>query len=118
MLLLLVVCSGAFASCSSSGSGASKGASSTAETRRVVPSSASTTAPTASGDGWTTYYGNPERTGVAGDLARTHDGLSRQWTSATLDGDLYAEPLLVGSRVLVGTANDSVYSLDGAGGTG
>jgi outer membrane protein assembly factor BamB len=35
------------------------------------------------------------------------------WTSAELDGDLYAEPLYVAGRVLLATENNSVYSLDG-----
>jgi outer membrane protein assembly factor BamB len=34
------------------------------------------------------------------------------WTSAILDGDIYAEPLVVGEKVLVATEQNSVYSLD------
>ncbi len=33
------------------------------------------------------------------------------WTSSSLDGDVYAQPLVVGSRVIVATAHDTVYSL-------
>jgi PQQ-like domain len=33
------------------------------------------------------------------------------WTSPTLDGDVYAEPLVVGSRVFTATENDTVYAL-------
>jgi outer membrane protein assembly factor BamB len=35
----------------------------------------------------------------------------RAWTSPPLDGDVYAEPLVLGSRVFVATENDSVYAL-------
>jgi outer membrane protein assembly factor BamB len=34
------------------------------------------------------------------------------WTSDSLDGDIYAEPLIVGEKVLVATEQNSVYSLD------
>jgi len=37
----------------------------------------------------------------------THD-----WTSANLDGDVYAQPLVFGGDVVVETENNSVYSLD------
>ena len=43
-------------------------------------------------------------------------GLRRRWVSPTLDGDLYAQPLLVGSGVVVATENDSVYLLDASNG--
>ncbi|MGZ7036385.1 MAG: outer membrane protein assembly factor BamB family protein [Ilumatobacteraceae bacterium] len=36
--------------------------------------------------------------------------------SPSLDGDVYAQPLLVGSRVVVATENDSVYLLDASDG--
>ena len=37
--------------------------------------------------------------------------------SPSLDSDLYAQPLLVGSRVVIATENDSVYLLDASDGT-
>jgi outer membrane protein assembly factor BamB len=36
----------------------------------------------------------------------------RLWTSDRLDGDVYAEPLILGEKVLVATEQDSVYALD------
>ncbi len=36
---------------------------------------------------------------------------SRAWTSPTLDGTLYTEPLVLGDRVFVATENDTVYAL-------
>ena len=38
--------------------------------------------------------------------------LVRAWTSAALDGAVYAEPLVVGSTVLVATENNSIYAID------
>jgi outer membrane protein assembly factor BamB len=40
-----------------------------------------------------------------------------RWASATLDGDVYAQPLVVGERVVVATTNDTIYSLDVSDGT-
>jgi hypothetical protein len=39
-------------------------------------------------------------------------GLNNQWTSSTLDGKVYAEPLLVGNSVLTVTENNTVYAID------
>jgi outer membrane protein assembly factor BamB len=38
------------------------------------------------------------------------------WTSPTLDGAVYAQPLVVGTSVIVATENDSVYAFDAATG--
>jgi outer membrane protein assembly factor BamB len=38
------------------------------------------------------------------------------WTSSALDGDVYAEPLVVGRLVITATENDTVYALDVATG--
>jgi len=34
------------------------------------------------------------------------------WVSTALDGDVYAQPLVVGEHVIIATENDTVYSLD------
>jgi outer membrane protein assembly factor BamB len=39
-------------------------------------------------------------------------GHARRLWSVTVDGAVYAEPLVVGGRVIVATENDSVYALD------
>ena len=44
------------------------------------------------------------------------DSSARAWTSPTLDGQLYGEPLVFGDRVYVGTENDFVYALSAATG--
>jgi putative pyrroloquinoline-quinone-binding quinoprotein len=59
---------------------------------------------------WPTYHANLARTGV--DTSSPPLGqLSRSWT-AQLDGQVYAEPLVVGSRVYAATENNSVYALN------
>jgi outer membrane protein assembly factor BamB len=60
------------------------------------------------GSSWTGYHGNAEATGV--DAARTRLLPSRPaWTSSTLDGQLYGEPLVVDGRVVAATENNTVY---------
>ena len=63
---------------------------------------------------WPTYHGNLARTGVDGTsppLGQVH----RAW-SHSLDAALYAEPLVVGSRVYVATENNTVYALNATNG--
>ena len=57
------------------------------------------------------------RGGVASDGPASLGALRSRWVSPSLDGDLYAQPLLVGSRVVIATENDSVYLLDASDGT-
>jgi outer membrane protein assembly factor BamB len=42
--------------------------------------------------------------------------LQPEWTSPVLDGEVYAQPLLIGSTVIVATENDTVYAFDSASG--
>jgi PQQ-like domain len=65
---------------------------------------------------WTTYYQDAGRDGYAADGPLHPDAIHRVWQSPTLDGDVYAEPLFVGNRVIVATANDSVYALSASDG--
>jgi outer membrane protein assembly factor BamB len=69
------------------------------------------TAPAAA---WPTYGQNAGRTGVARGLA-TAGALHRKWT-ATLDGAVYAQPLVVDGEVIAATENDTVYGLNAATG--
>jgi len=71
--------------------------------------STATASPVSSSD-WTTYHYNNARTGyVANTLDPSH--LTRAW-GVQLDGAVYAEPLVVGQRVIVATEGDSFYALD------
>ncbi len=65
---------------------------------------------------WPTYYGDVSRAGLATDGPSPANSARKQWTSPTLDGDVYSQPLLVGSRVITATENDTIYSLNAATG--
>jgi hypothetical protein len=65
--------------------------------------------------GWTVYHGNPAGTGVAPGVTAVNTR-TRAWTSPTLDGDIYGEPLVFAGRVFVATENDTVYALSAATG--
>jgi polyvinyl alcohol dehydrogenase (cytochrome) len=58
---------------------------------------------------WPTYHHDNSRSGVAPKLAPLGT-LSKAW-EARLDGAVYGQPLVVGSRVFVATENDTVYAL-------
>jgi outer membrane protein assembly factor BamB len=59
---------------------------------------------------WTTYHQNNNRTGsVANTPDPTH--LTQAWNKQ-LDGAVYAEPLVVGGRLIVATENNSLYAFD------
>jgi len=108
-----VVCG--LAACSSSGGHpGSPSTSSTATPGRTAPT---TRATNTSGALWATYYGDASRTGSASDGPARPADVRKQWTSPELDGDVYAQPLLVGSRVVVATENDTVYALDASDGS-
>jgi outer membrane protein assembly factor BamB len=60
---------------------------------------------------WSTYYHRNDRSGFSLDGPVSPSSVRQQWRSAVLDGQVYAQPLVVGDRVIVATENDSVYSL-------
>jgi outer membrane protein assembly factor BamB len=64
---------------------------------------------------WTVYHANAAGTGVAAPVTSVHTG-TRVWTSPTVDGEIYGEPLVFTGRVYVATENDTVYALSAATG--
>src|SRR5215469_262388 len=70
----------------------------------------SLTIPALSSSDWPTYHHDNARTGY---LASAPDPgqLLPAWT-AKLDNAVYAEPLVIGERVIVATEGDTIYSLD------
>ena len=67
-------------------------------------------APRTSGAGdWTVYHGEALGTGV--DTGVSFNSPTVAWTSPTLDGEVYGEPLEATGRVFVATENDTVYAL-------
>jgi polyvinyl alcohol dehydrogenase (cytochrome) len=59
---------------------------------------------------WGQYNGNAARAGVAPGIA-TAGKLTTAWTDK-LDGQVHAQPLVVGSMVIAATENDSLYALN------
>jgi outer membrane protein assembly factor BamB len=64
---------------------------------------------------WTVYHGALEGQGVATGVTGVNVS-TPSWTSPTLDGELYGEPLVSGGRVYVATENDTVDALSAATG--
>jgi outer membrane protein assembly factor BamB len=85
-------------------------------TSSASTTSGATTPSTAPGApaSWLTYHKDLARSGV--DAGGGSAKISAQWSSEALDGDVYAEPLISGERVLVATEGGSVYSLDATSG--
>ena len=73
-----------------------------------------TTLPATVGD-WPAYHHDAWRSGVSSDQLPLGN-VQQTWVSGSLDGALYAEPLVVGSRVLAVTEANSVYALDATSG--
>jgi polyvinyl alcohol dehydrogenase (cytochrome) len=76
---------------------------------------ASLSAPPADRNSWTVYHGDAAGSGVAAPVSAVNT-TARAWTSPTLDGKIYGEPLVSSGRVYVATENDTVYALSAATG--
>ena len=70
--------------------------------------------PTAGSGDWTVYHGDPTGNGV--DASGGSYGTTAAWTSPSLDGQLYGQPLVSGGRVYVATEDDTVVALDASNG--
>jgi outer membrane protein assembly factor BamB len=60
---------------------------------------------------WTTYHRTGTRQGFDPDSSQPV-APSTGWHSAALDGAIYGQPLVLGSRVFVATENNTVYALN------
>jgi hypothetical protein len=120
-VLLAAAAACVIAGCASSSADSalsSKQAGPTSTTGTTAPTGPTSTSGTAAGSvAWTTYFHDSARTGFSSDGPSQPATVRRQWQSPALDGDVYAEPLLVGTRVIVATGNDTVYALDAHNGT-
>jgi outer membrane protein assembly factor BamB len=61
-------------------------------------------------DDWPTYHGDMLRSGYDSAFPQ-FTSVSLHWRSTILDGDVYAEPLILGTDVIVATENNSLYEL-------
>lgn len=75
----------------------------------LTPGTTLTPTPVTATD-WTMYHANPARTGYVADTPDPQR-LNNLWKQS-LDGAVYAEPLVIGGVVIVATENDSLYALD------
>jgi polyvinyl alcohol dehydrogenase (cytochrome) len=64
---------------------------------------------------WTTYRHDPARSAIDPDSTSPVTP-SQTWQTPSLDGEVYAQPLVYGSFVYAATENDTVYELDASTG--
>jgi outer membrane protein assembly factor BamB len=64
---------------------------------------------------WTVYHGDLAGTGAAAPVSAVRTA-AQVWTSPTVDGQIYGEPLVYAGHVYVATENDTVYALSAATG--
>jgi hypothetical protein len=105
---LTVALTAGLAGCGAASVATTKGASSVTAATTALP--AARPAVAAAPTGWFTYHDDNQRTG----LARTGAALGQvhaAWTSPTLNGDVYAEPLVWRNLVIVATEGDTIYAL-------
>jgi outer membrane protein assembly factor BamB len=62
-------------------------------------------------DNWPTYHRDMFRSGYDPTFSQ-FTSATLNWKSTTLDGDVYAEPLIVGTVVIVATEQNSLYELN------
>ncbi len=77
-----------------------------------VATAKGTTSPASS---WTVYHGDYSGSGYTTAIKSVNTS-KPEWTSPSLDGTLYGEPLVYGSDVYVATEHDTVYALSSATG--
>jgi hypothetical protein len=65
---------------------------------------------------WPTYHKDAARTGLDSTAPALMNSVNQQWAHTGLDQDVYAEPLIYGTMVLVATEGNTVYALDAATG--
>jgi len=66
-------------------------------------------------DNWPTYHRDVLRSGYDPNFPQ-FTSVQLNWTSTTLDGEVYAEPLVVGGDVVVASEENSLYELNAATG--
>ncbi len=82
---------------------------------QAATTSTATAQPVSAGPSWTVYHGDVQGSGRASTITSVNLA-APAWTSPVLDGQLYGEPLVSGTHVIVATENDTVYALSSATG--
>lgn len=80
-----------------------------------LPAYCPTTSSSTSGGNWTTYHGGNARTGYypTGPFSLVQE----KWSApVTLDGQVYAEPLVCGNTIIAATEEDTVYAINATSG--
>src|SRR5579859_7327673 len=110
-VLPAIACATILASCTSSPATPSPASAGPAAS---VPVTVSPPATSAAAANWPTYNRTADRAGVS--VSTPAPGAVTQSWTASVDGAIYAQPLVVGPEVIVATSNDTVYAL--SAGTG
>ena len=79
-----------------------------------VPASTVPVTPSGQDADWPTYDRTADRSGVS--VSSPAAGSVRSSWTVSVDGPVYAQPLIVGSEVIIATENDTVYALDASTG--
>lgn len=61
---------------------------------------------------WPTYHGDLARSGVLAGSAGPFSQPSRDWATESVDGDVYASPIVAAGMVFAATENNTVYAFD------
>lgn len=75
-----------------------------------APASTAPVPPSGQDADWPTYDRTADRNGVS--VSSPAAGSVRSSWTASVDGPVYAQPLIVGSEVIIATENDTVYALN------
>jgi len=96
--------------CTSTASSPSAGPASTAPPTAAAPTAIKGRPPTTSLPDWPTYHGDPGRSGAA-DTDPLKPPLKVAWRHS-LDGKVYAQPIVAAGHVIAATENNTLYALD------
>lgn len=61
---------------------------------------------------WLTYHADLARTGTDVSVPAMTNDINQRWLSPSLDGDVFAEPLVFGNIVVSATEGNSIYAID------
>jgi hypothetical protein len=111
LVFLLVPVAAVLGACSSAPTSRGQQAAPTAST--PASTAGPTEPPPTATPGWLTYDHDPQRSGYdpTSPPPSGATAIRPAWTSAALDGAVYAQPLVTSQAVVVATENDTVYSL-------